>query len=105
MRASRRKEVFASMLQNKRLAPGHELTARAGRHFGLADQLVDGGVERLVPGRTRILMTNHPLVIDQVQGRPAADVPLLRDGTSGTLLPVPEGPPGDLLFLQDRFEG
>src|SRR5262249_5137428 len=63
------------------------------------DELVNGGVQHRVAGTAKPLVADDAIVIDQIEGGPAMDLPLLGDRSLRAHLAVPERAPGDALLL------
>src|SRR5690606_9552139 len=70
--------------------------------FQLREQSVDDLVHRFTP---LVLGADDALVVEDVDRRPRAHVPLRRDRAAGALGAVPEAAPGDVLLLQAGREG
>src|SRR5690242_10474440 len=64
-------------------------------------EFVDGPVHVLAAD---VAVADHAVGVEDVDRRPAADVPRLGDRPAGPLRAVPERPPGDLLLLQHLLE-
>src|SRR5262249_29156001 len=76
------------------VSPGDEMPHSPLFSGQLLQQLIDGLVHRLVADS---LEPDHPLVVEDIDGRPAANVPGPADRPIRPLRPIPERPPGDLL--------
>src|SRR5947207_6953235 len=80
----------------------HRSPTRLNRPASL-DLFFDSFLEHLIDNPfqfrlRRVLGSNHPFVVQKVNGRPPAHVPLPGDWASGPA-PVPPGSPGDMLLL------
>src|SRR6516164_4342535 len=70
----------------------------------LALRLLHKGVDRLLQRlAAEVLVADDPFRVDDVDGRPAVDVPLGGDRPVRAAV-VPERPPGDVLFLDRLLE-
>ena len=74
--------------------------ARLLRQF---HQLFDLFVENFIARAAQPLFTDDPVVIDEVKGRPATNIPFGRDGSSIATL-ILERAPGDLVFFHLLLE-
>src|SRR2546430_1533066 len=86
---------------NRRYRDSAALTPRR-RFLRLRDQLFDLLVEHLIACDADVLVADDAAVVQDVQRRPALDVPLRGDGSRPAA--VPEGSPGDLFLLERLLE-
>src|SRR5262245_61403528 len=72
----------------------------------LLDQLLHGVINDLLASAAEPLVTDHPLVVDEINCRRARQVPFLGDGSHFRARPrIAERPPGKVLLLHEFLEG
>src|SRR5262249_13759645 len=71
--------------------------------LGFFDELVEGFVHRLIPGAAQPLVADDAFVIEDIEGRPALDVPFSGNGAIGAAA-IPERAPANVLLHEDFLE-